>query len=230
MGTDFESVPTEQVRVTCFRFHPHWRSGQSLVDVAGDRLQLVTCRPGHDVGADAGQQLVVVGQATDRAFFAGHQAAVDAVLVDVVHAEHCGQLGHHDHFSLGDAFGAGDAGLDGSLLERVVLAVLAHQDLLRRRAEEMRHRADSLGLIGDHRRRRIDVAEGVDVGVGLETDSDLVAGVVGREGVGCGEGASCEGQTDRKGDRADVLIHLATLRLSDGVCHRSQKQNALGSE
>lgn len=187
------------------------RSGQLLVGAAGDRLELTTCRPGHDVGADEGQQLVVVGQAAGRAFFTGHQAAVDAVLVDVVHAEHCGQLGHHDDFGLRDAFGTGDACLDGCLLERVVLAVLPHQHLLRRRAEEMRDRADRLGFVGDHRRRLVDVAEGVDVGVGLETDSDLVAGVVGCEGVGCGEGAGRQGQADRKGDRADVGLHAVFL-------------------
>lgn len=188
------------------------RSGH-LLGGGIDRLQLAVGRARADVGEHGGQQLVVVGQATVLALVGGHQAPVDAVLVHVVDAEHGRELGDHHHFGLRDAFGGGDAGLDGRLLEGVVLAVLTHEDALGARTEEVGDRADGLGFVGDHRHGLVDVLELVGRRR-IEGDRDLAARIHVRcQRVRCGEraaGGQCEGDGQRDGLH---LVHEVKLLI-----------------
>lgn len=198
----------QDTHLSTFARRPARRSDQGEGHVA-DGLQLLVHGAAGDVVEHEGQHLVVVGQAAGGAFFVGHQVARDGVLVDVADAEHRREFRHHDDLGLGDPFRGGHAGLDGRELERAVLGVLADEHQLRRRAEEVRDRADGLDLVGDHRRDLVDVAEDRGVGVLLEADGDLAAGVVGDEGVGRGERVvGGEGERDRQGDHLQLGVDV----------------------
>lgn len=204
MGTDFWSVPTEQVRVTCFRFHPRRRSGQLRDRAERLELQVTGIQPLLEILVDLGQELDFARQyavnARDR------QAARLRIGLGGHVQTACGQgVLHREDSGAGDALVGRHAGLDRGGAHLGVRRRVAHDERLVDRVGEVDQLLETvLGVVGDE---RIAGAEHFLTGVGLadrDRSGRAVLQILGQNG----HGSAGDGGCDTQGENEGGLLHV----------------------